>query len=78
MTIFDAVDAAQAEGDPANEQGTETLPSDHAPSGVAYNDYDADGSDADNSRYHDEELTISAISGNQISFTNNEDFRLQS
>ena len=34
--------------------------------------YDAEGSDTDNSRYHDEELTITAISGNQISFTNND------
>jgi hypothetical protein len=30
------------------------------------------GSDEDNTRFHDEELTITAINGNKISFTNND------
>ena len=37
--------------------------------GTAYN---ATGSDADNSRFQDEVLTITAINGNEISFTNND------
>lgn len=34
--------------------------------------YDESGSDSDNTRYHDEQLTITAINGNQIEFTNND------
>jgi hypothetical protein len=33
--------------------------------------YNSDGSDSDNSRYQDEVLTIAAINGNRIRFTNN-------
>lgn len=35
-------------------------------------DYNPAGSNADNSRFQDEVLTITAINGNQISFTNND------
>ena len=34
--------------------------------------FDANGSNSDNSRYHDEVLTITAIDGNRIHFTNNQ------
>ncbi|MEM7536954.1 MAG: LamG-like jellyroll fold domain-containing protein [Chloroflexota bacterium] len=34
--------------------------------------YDENGSDTDNTRFHDEELTITAINGNVIQFTNND------
>ncbi|MEM7118839.1 MAG: Ig-like domain-containing protein [Chloroflexota bacterium] len=34
--------------------------------------YDPNGSDGDNSRFHDEVLTITAINGNEISYTNND------